>query len=189
MLNSFPATLKRRFPLMKQRAPTSAPLAVLEGSGIFVKFDKIWPFMESAALSEADFLCREGLPEREVCVQNGVEGEAGCGGNAAQLWGVVKMGKRRVLRQFGGWSGVGIWSRKARVPGLVYRRRDGWWRLSPLFDEDAQNFKQINLSILPLSGVVAGRMVPVHRVRRDGRDDHSAYTNVRRKRSKLTKSP
>jgi hypothetical protein len=27
-----------------------------------------------------------------------------------------------------------------------------------LFDEGAQNFKQINLSILPLSGVVAGRM-------------------------------
>jgi hypothetical protein len=99
------------------------------------------------------------------------------------------MGKRRVLRQFGGLSGVGIWSRKARVPGLVYRRRDRWWRLSPLFDEGAQNFKQINLSILPLSGVVAGRMVPVHRVRRDGRDDLSAYTNVRRKRSKLTKSP
>jgi hypothetical protein len=32
------------------------------------------------------------------------------------------------------------------------------WRLSPLFDEGAQNFKRINLSILALSGFVAGRM-------------------------------
>ena len=87
--------------------------------------------MESAALSKADFLCREGQPEREVCVQNGVEGDAGCVGNAGQLWGVdqgiegaglgvVKMGKRCVLRQFGGWSGVG---------NLVFSGLFSWARL------------------------------------------------------------
>jgi len=145
--------------------------------------------MDSAALSEADFLCREGQPRERFVSRTVSKVKPVAAGTRLSFGGLIKMGKRRVLRQFGGLSGVGIWSRKARVPGLVYRRRDRWWRLSPLFDEGAQNFKQINLSILPLSGVVAGRMVPVHRVRRDGRDDLSAYTNVRRKRSKLTKSP
>ena len=125
--------------------------------------------MESAALSKADFLCREGQPEREVCVQNGVEGDAGCSGNAAQLWGV----DQGIEGAGSGWSrwgndvsfassaagrGSAIWSSQACFPGLVYGRRDRWWRLSPLFDEGAQNFKQINLSILPLSGVVDRRM-------------------------------
>jgi hypothetical protein len=56
----------------------------------------------------------------------------------------VQVLRRRVGR------GSAIWSPEAQFPGLVYRRRKGWWRLSPLFDEGAQNFNQINLSILPL---------------------------------------
>jgi hypothetical protein len=71
-------------------------------------------------------------------------------------WGLLLRSVQGLRRRVG--RGSAIWSPKAQFPGVVYRRRDGWWRLSPLFDEGAQNFKGIQLSILALSGFVAGRM-------------------------------
>jgi hypothetical protein len=74
--------------------------------------------MTSAAPREASSIWGEGQPDGVGSVQNGVKGDAGCGGNAVQDFGLdkgieraglvpVEVGRRRVVNRFGAASGSG----------------------------------------------------------------------------------
>jgi hypothetical protein len=93
-----------------------------EVGGIFIKFDKIWLLLTSAARPREAFIWGEGQPEGVGVVENGVEDEIGCAGNPVQLWGIdegidraglvpVKLGKRLVVGLLGGRLGGRIGSR------------------------------------------------------------------------------
>src|SRR5882757_231103 len=89
-----------------------------EVGGIFIKFDKIWLLLTSAARPREAFIWGEGQPEGVGVVENGVEDEIGCAGNPVQLWGIdegidragfvpVKLGRRLVVGRLGSrlWLG------------------------------------------------------------------------------------
>ena len=63
---------------------------VLAKAGYFIKFYKIWLFMTSAAPPREASIWGEGQPDGVDSVQDGVKGEAGCGGNAVRASGLIK---------------------------------------------------------------------------------------------------
>jgi hypothetical protein len=56
----------------------------------FIKFDKIWPFYDFSAPPREASIWGEGQPDGVGSVQDGVKGDAGCGGNAVQGFGLDK---------------------------------------------------------------------------------------------------
>ena len=96
--------------------------------------------MTSAPPPREASIGREGQPNGVGPVQDGVKGEAGCGGNAVQGFGLdkgieraglvpVEVGRRRVVSRFRGWLGFRFRGRlrvgDLRRGGLGFRGYDG----------------------------------------------------------------